>query len=353
MELSSFRRRLLNGEVHLKRREELIKEYEYFKSISPHSPFEKIRLSRFGKLPPDKKAVYFMVFLLLMPIWLPLFPVTIIVLCLIIAFSRRDESQEYKDYNYMKKIAEPALRLFDEGLSMQSFHDSDDLVDTGVYYSQALVDAYLIMPTRKNSTYDYLSCGSYKWKDSLSPDSFDFCGYKVYYEWEDEDGDKHVETYFDGCIYKFYTSFTINGTVNIMSTTTKKTLLGGEKEKNYFKDIKDRKLVVIDTENQAFAEQFDTIATYDEEAYRYLTPSMIENLLEIRKDYFISICIKGNVMTVTIANGGYKNATPNSFGDTTKPMYASDDAVNEIDSRTEKIRAALISIYELKDKICP
>ena len=50
----------------------------------------------------------------------------------------------------------------------------------------------------------------------------------------------------------FHLSYSVNGSVNIMSTKTKKNILGMDKEKNQFKKIKDRKEVVINTGNQAF-----------------------------------------------------------------------------------------------------
>ncbi len=351
MELSSFRKRILNGEVHLARREALIKEYEHFISIAPKSPLEKLGISRFRELPQDKKGLYLLIFFILAPIWLPMIPMFIVVMAFVVVASRGSGSPEYKAYDFGKNIVEPILKLFDEKMELRNYLDSHDLVDTDVYYSQALVDAYLINPVKSKSTYDYLSFGSYNWKDASDPDSFDFSGYKVYHQYEDSDGDTHETVYFIGGIYKFHLSFTIDGTVNIMSTSTSKTLFG-EREKNKFKNIKDKEIEVIDTENHAFSEQFDTIATYDKDAYRYLTPTMIENLLELRKHYYFAICIKGNVLTITIDNNGYKGADPYSFGETTKPLYGYGDPEREIDRRADRVRQALISIYELRDLIC-
>ena len=352
MEMSSFRKRILNGEVHLERREALIKEYEYFISIAPKSPFEKLSLSKFKDLPQEKKILCLVLLLIFAPIWMPMIPMLIIVMVCVLALSRGNRSPEYEAYDYKKNIAEPVLKLFDEKMEMRNYLDPHDLVDADVYYSQALVDAYLINPPKNNATFDYLSFGSYNWKDASDPDSFDFSGYKVYHEYEDSDGDTHETVYFNGCIFKFHLSFTIDGTVNIMSTTTTKGLLGREKERNRFKEIKNKDIEVIDTENHAFAEQFDTIATYDKDAYRYLTPTMIENLLMLRQHYYFAICIKGNVLTIAIDNGGYKGASQLSFGSITKPSFGSGDPTTFINSRTDSVRQALISIYELRDLIC-
>jgi hypothetical protein len=131
-----------------------------------------------------------------------------------------------------------------------------------------------------------------------------------------------------------------------MSTQTKNTLIG-EREKNRFKKIKDKDINVIDTENSEFAVNFDTIATYDNEAYEYLTPSRIESLLKLRKDHYICICIKKNVMTVSIY-GGFKDVGKYAFA-ATKPYSRSLDSEAELDKMLRQYAKAVSSIYELRD----
>ncbi|MCR5212905.1 MAG: DUF3137 domain-containing protein [Eubacterium sp.] len=345
MQLSEFRKRLIEGRVHLANRELLINEYQHFNSITPASPFEGVS-DKFKEIFGDIRGGKTVLIVLLAIVFLPLLPMAIVVFAIIVLTTNR--SPEWKGYDYKHKIAEPTLKLFDDKLEMTYHLDSKDLTDSGIGYTDALIEARLLRPLRKNHLDRILSSCSYDWYNSSNPDSFEFEGRKFYYEWKDDEGDTHEEIMFNGGIYKFHTNFTINGIINIMSTTTKKTLLSGEKETSVFKYIQNKDELVIDTENKEFSEVFDTIATYDYEAYQYLTPTKIEQLIQLRRKYFLSIFIKGNVMTVTIDNGGYNSASASSIS-FVKPSFRSKNPVNDLDGRVEGYRKALLSIYELKD----
>ena len=357
MELSEFRKRLYNGEVNLQIRDYLLNEYAYFATLAPKSIIDRIK-AKTGSMsdwPDRKKAVVSILALVFLPVLLiavmSMAPLLIILLALAFTFSRK-QSPEYRNYDFFHRIGEPTLKLFDEKMELSYRTNPRDLVDEDMSYVDALVESHMIKPVKKKCITRVDSCGSYDWENQSNTESFEFFGYKVYYEWTDEDNQTHEEVYFNGSIFKFHTSFTLNGTVNIMSTNTKKTLLGGEKEINKFKKIKDKDTVVIDTENHEFAENFDTLATYDEDAYRYLSPRMIEALLELRKQYFFSICIKGNVMTVAIEKG-YKDAGPSSLGKLDKPYFAPKDPEAELNRRIKECGGAILSIYELKDILDP
>ena len=361
MELSAFRQRLLRGDVHLANREKLLGEYRYFASIAPKSSFSGI--GEFIRGIGDKlhsftggnTAIMIILMVLAVPIIIALFSMAMPVLMIILLtsfMSTSRQSPEYKNFNYVSRIVDLMCKLFDDKLSPNFHYSWADIIDEEKSYDDALVEARLVSPFHKKA-YGHTSTSlSYDWDNVRDTDSFEFLGYKIYYEWRDDDGDTHEEVFFDGCIYKFHTSFTLNGTVNIMSTVTKKGLMGGEKEVSKFKYIKDKEVNVIDTENQYFAENFDTIATYEEEAYRFLTPAMIETLLRLRQDYYFCICIKGNVMTVAIDKGGFKSANPYTMS-IMKPYFAPKDPEAEMNRKINDCRNAILSIYELKDLLDP
>ncbi len=289
------------------------------------------------------------VILLLAPLFMPLIMFGILAM---VAFYFLSRSPEYKNYNYQQMIAQPALQILDNQLFMTFQPSSLDLTDEQVSYDQALVEAHLVRPFGKRcETYIHSSC-TYDWMNHANPDAFEFMGYHMYYTYTDSDGNSRTETYFDGTIYKFRMGYSIGGEINIMSTETKKGILGGEHEKNKFKKIKNKEVAVIDTENHEFAENFDTIATYDQEAYMFLTPVMIETLLELRKRFFFCICMKGDVMTVTIERIGYGSSQKDVFS-SRKPTFAPDSAEDELNSMLSGYSNAIRSILEIHDKLLP
>ena len=357
MDLSAFRKRLISGELDQTKIALLKQELDYFNTIAPKSFLDRIKNNSFlSGLTQTQKTVALVLALVLIPLWIMLIsiglPFLMILLVILMFVNRGNQNPEYKNYDYSGRISLPTLRLFDEKLSTVFHFDSHDLVDSEMPYKDALVEAHLIKPIKKNCYGTTFSTCSYDWANRTTTDSFEFAGYKVSHEWTDSDGDRHEDIYFNGAIYKFRMSYSINGTVNIMSTNTTRGVLGGEKEYNMFKQIKDKDVVVIDTENHEFAENFDTIATYDEEAYRFLTPSMIENLLNLRRDYFFCICIKGNVMTVSMDKKCFKDATQNVLSQS-KPYFAFKDSETELNHRICNTGKALLSIYELKDILDP
>ncbi|MCR4717215.1 MAG: DUF3137 domain-containing protein [Lachnospiraceae bacterium] len=342
--MTEFRKRLVDGLVHLPNRDILIKENAYFNSLSPKSPFKKVG-DFFKENIVSKGPGVCILFAVLAIILAPItFWAFIIFICAVVF---TNHSKEWEDYDYRHRIAEPTLKLFDDKLLMTFHYDSKDLTDSGISYDDALVESHLVRPFNSDYKTDNKSECSYDWGNVNDADAFEFLGRRIYREWVDSDGDSHEEVFFYGSIYKFYTDFTVNGSINIMSTNTKQGLIGIEKEKNIFKPIKDKEIVVIDTENADFAASFDVVASYDEEAYRYLTPTRIEKLLELRKTCFFSICIKGNVMTVAV-DDAYKSAAVSAFS-ADKPCFSADNPKIDLDNRIDRYRNAMLSIYELKD----
>jgi hypothetical protein len=57
-------------------------------------------------------------------------------------------------------------------------------------------------------------------------------------------------------------------------------------------------------------------------------------------------------MTVTIDQGGYKNATPSTMSNS-KPFFAPKDPETEMNRKINDCRNAMLSIYELKDLLDP
>ena len=353
-----LRRKLNNCDLDPEKKEQVLKELEYFNSIAPRSLRERLHINKekMQEFTEEHKVGVAIGLVLLIPLIIMLMAVALQFAVIFVVFwalfRTKRGTPEYQAYDFKNKVALPTVRLFDDKLDLNYHYNRSELIDEDMHYGQALVEEHLVRPMNKRYRDVTYSACSYDWGNTENTDAFEFMGYKLYHEWEDSDGDKHEDIYFDGVILKFRTSFTIDGTINIMSTTTKKKLIGVEKEKNRFKKIKDKDIAVIDTENSEFAENFDTIATYDTEAYRYLTPSMIEELLKLRKDYDICLCIKGNVMTVTLNNKGYKGAEKSAFS-VTKPHSRSLDSEGEFTNMLSKYRNAMISIYELKDILDP
>ncbi len=356
--MGELRQKLYSGWLDQGKKEQLMMECNYFASIAPKSLFDKINLKeKFNAMTPGGRTALLVVGIILaLPLLLiimPLIvPVVIILLLISMVTRKMNQSPEYANYDYWNRIVNPTFKLFDDKLEAGFRTNPYDLVDTEMPYNKALEEGRMIKPLPNRYLTTMYSSASYNWEDYYDTEAFEFMGYRLYTEHTDDDGHTTTVTYFNGGIFKFHTSFSVNGTVNIMSTYTKKNLFGIEKEKNQFKKIQDKEVSVIDTENHEFAENFDTIATYDEEAYKYLTPAMIENLLYLRKQCFFALCIKGNVMTVTI-NDGFKGATPSAFGPTTKPYYAPRDPVGDLNQRIANYGNAMISIYELKDILDP
>ena len=348
----SLREKIKSGFIDPLRKEQVLNELKYFNSIAPKSWRESFKVNKEKIREFSEKYVVFIIigFFLLLPCIFALMAFALnigIILLLVWVFVGRNRgTPEYKAYDFRERVVRPALRLLDDRLDLNFHYNKYDLVDEDIYYDDALVEARLVRPINKKAhAYTYSSV-SYNWDDIYDTDAFEMLGYKLYYEYKDSDGDTHEDIFFDGLIFKFRTSFTINGTVNIMSTQTKNTLIG-EREKNRFKKIKDKDINVIDTENSEFADNFDTIATYDNEAYEYLTPSRIESLLKLRKDHYICICIKKNVMTVSIY-GGFKDVGKYAFA-ATKPYSRSLDSEAELDKMLRQYTKAVSSIYELRD----
>ena len=271
-------------------------------------------------------------FLMFTPFAIPYLIFAFIVMLFI---KSRKEFPEYNQYDYFKRILEPTIKLFDEKMSLSFHYDCSDLVNEDIPYDNALYEAYMVKHFPKGRDTKTFSCCSYDWNNTNNTDAFEFLGYKIYTEYEDDNGGTHETVYFDGQIYKFRTSFYTNGIVNIMSTNTEKGVLGGEKEKSVFKKIKNKDEVVIDTENHEFSEKFDTIATYDDEAYRFLTPSMIETLLALRTDF------------------GFKGMYGTSFSGKKPYSRSKISPQEELRNRINKFGNALLSIYELKDTLDP
>lgn len=342
VELSKFRQRLQTGELNLEEKELLQKEYDYFASIAP---------------PPSRIDMWDVLRTLLVVLLFLLCPVVFIFYFYFWKPKRTSKYPEHFVYDFKDKIAEPTLRLFDKNLAMRLY--SDLLKYTPDMCAFLLEKDYLVRPhpPQTDITHAHVfSCCSYDWENWSNTDAFEFLGIEIRHEWsvEDDNGNSSTceEVGFRGSVYTFHTSFTIKGTINIMSTSTKKTILGIEKEKNSFKPSKSKKAAIIDTENHEFNANFDVLATCDEEAYRYLTPAMMETLLALRKECFFAIFIDRNVMTVTVDNGGFRAAKLSAFN-AEKPVYAPANTAGELNRLITRYREALLSIYELKDALDP
>ena len=347
MELSKFRQKLQNSALNSERTEHLPQEDDSFSAVAPNAKNRTSSLLTTIIWVLVAGALY-----VLLPQSLNKIPLA----CLAFWFSIQYHSEhaeydsKYNMYNFNPIIGESTLQLLDEKLAMCFHPDPSDLVDRAMPYFNALVEAHMIRPPRGEPHVKEFAHCSYAWWNQYNTDSFEYLACRIYTERKDKYHNIHENVCFDGFIYKFHTSFTINGTLHIMSTIST-AILGVEMERNPFKHVKHHKVAVIDTENHEFDTHFDVLATYDEDAYQYLTPTMMETLLAFRQRYSFSICIKGNVMTVAIENNGLKFAKPLVF-DARLPIY-------DLNHKTEApmllgaYRDALLSIYELKDRLDP
>ncbi len=372
---SVLRDNLNNNWVDPGRKNYVLQEYQHFASIAPKKLFNRKKIAeksqqmmgQFGFEQPDEpggptprvistnkaKVIAFFCVILLLPvfsIFVPfLGPIFFIGLAVIVIKYMASRSPEYRNYDFKTRINQAALQSIDDKLFLNFWPNPKDLVDEDMHYDDALVEAHLIRPTKGRCSSNINSCCTYDWMNKDNPDAFEFAGYKIYSEYKDSDNNTHETVYFYGMIFKFRLEHTYQGSINIMSTQTKDTLLG-EKEKNKFKHVKSTD--IIDTESAEFAANFDTVATYGEEAFYYLTPVMIERLLELHKLYEFCICIKGDVLTLTIPRSQYKNASVYSFN-TGKPMFAPAYPDKDIDNMISSFQKSLVSILELKDIVAP
>ena len=348
MELSKFRQRLQNGVIDFEKKALLQKEYDHF--------LVSVQKVSWGRLLP--------LCIILLPALMPVFMSPLLKLkgitspksdfkslkaliffdCLVVVFGMLDiwlhpPISEDTKKDFEQRIVEPTLKLFDEKLTGHFHADPYDLVDTYMSYPDALVEAHMVREGMTDAKY-WGKC-SYDWLNPSNTGSFEFLCCEMCYS---------QNHYVHNAIFKFHTSFTINGTIHIMSTKTEM-IFGIEMEKNPFKHIKNKEVVGVNTENHTFNESFDVLATCDEDAYQYLTPLMMETLLALRQRYGhgFSICIKKNVMTVAVNNN--KSQFANLTGFHTKKLI--DTRSKTLDQHIDHYRHILLSIYELKDRLDP
>lgn len=357
MDYDGFRRKLNIGEIDPNKKQDILREREYFASVAPrpflHSLREKLRG---GKHPVAVLLLAFLgVFLLLLAlVYVKIFFIVFLLLVFYVyTLKPKLAKREYKEYDYLERIAEPTLHLFDDKLTLGYHDESSDLVDEKMPYQNALSEARLVKPFGKRCDQSIYGWCSYDWENESDLDAFEYVRMCLYYVTRDSETDREdVTTYFNGHVLKFRTSFTVNGSIHVMSTTSKKSLLGGEKKKNHFKKIKDRELALIEVGNREFDESFDVAATYADEAYRYLTPAVTEALLELRKDCFFSLCLKGNVITIAIDNETFRSLGKDNFY-FAKPAVDPQKASEEFDGKIDAVRFGLMTICEVKEAVDP
>lgn len=357
MNYEDFRRKLNIGEIDPNQKQDILREREYFASVAPRPFLHGIREKlRSGKHPLAVLLLAFLGVLLLFIalVYVKIFFVAFLLLLFYLnVLKPKLAKREYKEYDYLERIAEPTLHLFDDKLTLGYHDDSTDLVDEKMPYQNALAEARLVKPFGKRCEQSIYGWCSYDWENASDLDAFEYVRTYLYYVTRDSETDREdVTSYFNGHVMKFRTSFAVNGSIHVMSTTSKRSLLGGEKKKNPFKKIKDRELALIESGNREFDENFDVAATFEDEAYRYLTPAVMESLLELRKDCFFSLCFKGNVITVAIDNETFRSLGNNNFY-FAKPAVDPQKASEEFDEKIDAVRFGLMTICEVKEAVDP
>ena len=126
MELSSFRQRMLYGQIDTDKKAQVLNELKYFNSIAPASLREKFA----GKFNKEKSAEFcnnhkvgvLVGFFLLLPLVIALMAVAlqfaVILVLLFVVFGRNRGTPEYKAYDYRNKVAVPAAKVLDEKLDL-------------------------------------------------------------------------------------------------------------------------------------------------------------------------------------------------------------------------------------------
>lgn len=357
MDYDSLRRKLNVGEIDPNKKQDILREREYLASVAPRPFLHGIREKlRGGKHPVAALLLAFfgVFFLFLALVYAKIFYIAfLLVVIYIYVLKPKLAKREYKEYDYLERIAEPTLHLFDDKLTLGYHDDSADLVDEKTSYQNALAEAYLVKPFGKRCDQSIYGWCSYDWENASDLDAFEYVRTQLYHVTRDSETDREdVTTYFNGHVLKFRTSFAVNGSIHVMSTTSKRSLLGGEKKKNHFKKINNRELNVIEVGNREFDENFDVAATFEDEAYRYLTPAVTESLLELRKDCFFSLCIKGNVITIAIDNETFRSLGDKNFY-FAKPAVDPQKASEELDEKIDAVRFGLMTICEIKEAVDP
>lgn len=279
------------SEIDPNKKQDILREREYFASVAPRPFLHGLREKLRGwKHPVAVLLLAFLgVFLLLLAlVYVKIFFIVFLLLVFYVyTLKPKLAKREYKEYDYLERIAEPTLHLFDDKLTLGYYDESSDLVDEKMPYQNALSEARLVKPFGKRCDQSIYGWCSYDWENESDLDAFEYVRMCLYYVTRDSETDRE-----------------------------------------------------------------DVAATYADEAYRYLTPAVTEALLELRKDCFFSLCLKGNVITIAIDNETFQSLGKDNFY-FAKPAVDPQKASEEFDGKIDAVRFGLMTICEVKEAVDP
>ena len=189
---------------------------------------------------------------------------------------------------------------------------------------------YYIMPY---FDYDFTVDGLY---ENLynNDDGFAFMNVEASSKVVDEDKKEIITTVFKGTLFAVKLDFSLSTPVYLYST---KNVLG--LEFSPYRTIRDP----IEVENVEFNKNFQVCSDDQVSAFRFLSPLVIENLLELRKKYSkFGMCAKENYLIFTIQSKKWLLSQPTNIFDINK--YSFYDAI-------EEVKDALDLIYSVKEAV--
>lgn len=127
---------------------------------------------------------------------------------------------------------------------------------------------------------------------------YSFSNIHLSYKRKDKDGNITYEPIYKGQVYTAHYKTGLAGTVRIFAT---KTIAVIEKETDTGYISKQKQETKIETENIQFNDNFDVYATDEQSAFFVLNPVVMEQLLEMKKNYEqVGVYINGDDMIVAL-----------------------------------------------------
>lgn len=189
---------------------------------------------------------------------------------------------------------------------------------------------YYIMPY---FDYDFTVDGLY---ENLynNDDGFAFMNVEASSKVVDKDKKEMITTVFKGTLFAVKLDFSLSTPVYLYST---KNVLG--LEFSPYRTIRDP----IEVENVEFNKNFQVCSDDQVSAFRFLSPLVIENLLELRKKYpKFGMCAKENYLIFTIQSKKWLLSQPTNIFDINK--YSFYDAI-------EEVKDVLDLMYSVKEAV--
>lgn len=198
---------------------------------------------------------------------------------------------KHKGYTYQKSVVKPMLERLAPNIHVEPKIETDPVI-----FPDAM---------NKSVPYQMYKARLVPIKDACYNKglAIDYCdgqdGFQAYRIKLDVMRDKHYRVYFNGTLLHLKLKKNYPGYMYIMSTYSKKGVLGDEREVVNF-DKLHKGEEKVDIESEEFNSKFEVYATDPVQAFRYLNSSVVERLIELRKQYKFCCYINENDIWISI-----------------------------------------------------